>query len=495
MNRLVMTDSERREVGHVRWLFTALLLWGIYFKGALAAWSLPPIDISEVGGGGITYAVDFGPKLAIDSEGNATAIWLRTDDAVQTARYSASSSTWSSVTTLSVGAGSGNGNPQVVVDDDGNATAIWVGLNGPNLSIETARYTASGNTWSAVTDISAPGENAQYPQVGVDENGDVTAVWYRFDGSDFIVQTARYTASSNTWGGVTALSAAGQSALDPQIAVEPGGDAMAVWIRSNGTHNIVQAAHYSVGTNTWGSVTDLSAAGQSSYFPQVVVDSDGNATASWIRRGGLADVVQTARYSADSGTWSAVTDLAELSPPGLTPNEVRLAVDTSGNVIAVWVGVNGPATTIQTARYSASGASWSAVTDLSDTGQNAYFPQVAVDSDGNAVVVWQRSDGSHFIVQTARYSAQSDAWSIVTDLSEAGASAQYPQVVIDAVGNDQVVWLRSGVVQTIRYTAVSASNLQAIPALSVWAALLLSAFLASSTALHIRRTRSVPSEM
>jgi hypothetical protein len=38
---------------------------------------------------------------------------------------------------------------------------------------------------------------------------------------------------------------------------------------------------------------------------------------------------------------------------------------------------------------------------LSGAGQDAFAPQVAVDSGGNAVAVWRRFDGTNFRVQAA----------------------------------------------------------------------------------------------
>src|SRR5204863_5589580 len=44
-------------------------------------------------------------------------------------------------------------------------------------------------------------------------------------------------------------------------------------------------------------------------------------------------------------------------------------------------------------------AAWTDAEDLSAAGHNAFMPQVGVDSAGNAVVVWDRSDGANNRVQ------------------------------------------------------------------------------------------------
>ena len=104
----------------------------------------------------------------------------------------------------------------------------------------------SGDPWSAVTDLSAIGQSASVPQIALSSDGTrATVVWYRFNGSNWIVQSASATISAGTasWGAVTDLSAAGRDARIPQVALSSDGTrATAIWLRSNGTHNIVQSA-------------------------------------------------------------------------------------------------------------------------------------------------------------------------------------------------------------------------------------------------------------
>ena len=70
-------------------------------------------------------------------------------------------------------------------------------------------------------------------------------------------------------------------------------------------------------------------------------------------------------------------------------------------------------------------------------------PQVAVDADGDAVVVWTRLDGSA-IAQARRISA-AGLLGPVLDLSPHGEDASGPQVAIDAGGNAIALWYRSNV--------------------------------------------------
>src|SRR5436190_23628568 len=71
-----------------------------------------------------------------------------------------------------------------------------------------------------------------------------------------------------TWLSPVDVSTTGQDAIVPQVAMDAAGDAMAVWRRSNGANNIVQAAVRPAG-GSFGAAIDVSATGQDADQPQV----------------------------------------------------------------------------------------------------------------------------------------------------------------------------------------------------------------------------------
>jgi hypothetical protein len=88
----------------------------------------------------------------------------------------------------------------------------------------------------------------------------------------------------------------------------------------------------------------------------------------------------------------------------------------------------------------------SQVQTLSDPGRDAVEPQVAVDADGDAVVVWRRFFGTSWRVQ-ARAQARSGSLRVVNTLSDPDAAGPFselaPRVSIDRDGDAVVVWARS----------------------------------------------------
>ncbi len=113
----------------------------------------------------------------------------------------------------------------------------------------------------------------------------------------------------------------------------------------------------------------------------LAVDPAGNALAVWLE----ADNVFANRYSADSG-WGA-EELIETS--ALAAGAPTVAVDSSGNGLAVWGQSDGAAETVFFNRY-VTGSGWAAADSIQTgaIGVTLSLPQVAVDSSNEALAVW-----------------------------------------------------------------------------------------------------------
>jgi hypothetical protein len=404
-----------------------LLAFAVPGVAAASPTWLAPVDVSATG-----HAA-FSPQVTLDAQGNATAVWQRSNGPntiVQSATRPAGGA-WSAPDDLSA-TGQNAATPQFTVDAQGNATAVWQRANG-NLFVQSATRPAGG-TWSAPVDLSVTGGDASGPQVAVDAQGIATAVWQR-SASNSIVQSATLRADG-TWSPPVDLSAAGHDASGSQVAVDAQGNATAIWYGYDGSNLIVQSATQPAG-QPWSTPVDLSATGQSASDPQVTLDGQGNATAVWHRSNGTNDIVQSATRPT-GGPWSAPVDL---SGAGQNASAPQVALDAQGTATAVWYRYDGSNNIVQSATRPAGGP-WSVPVDLSGAGQNASAPHVALDAQGSATAVWYRYDGSNNIVQSARRPA-GGPWSAPVDRSGAGQSVQGPQVAVDGQGSATAVWSRS----------------------------------------------------
>ena len=129
--------------------------------------------------------------------------------------------------------------------------------------------------------LSGAGQDAEDPQVAVDADGDAVFTWWRNDGANDRVQ-ARARSAAGVLSAVQNLSAAGQNAFDPQVAVDADGDAVFTWSRFDGTNDRIQARARSA-AGALSAVQTLSDAGQTRTSSQVAVDADGDAVVTWRR--------------------------------------------------------------------------------------------------------------------------------------------------------------------------------------------------------------------
>jgi len=418
-----------------RYILQYMCLYCFVFIGSLqASWS-PPDDLSQTGQSAQNA------QIAVDSAGNATAVWQSSDgtNVIIQASTKPFGGSWQAISDDLTLPGQYALNPQIAVDFAGNATAVWRRSNGSKYIIQASTKPFGGSWQISSDDLSLPGQDAFSPQIAVDPTGNATAVWYRSNGSHTIIQ-----ASTKPFGGswqVSSddLSLPGQNASAPQIAVDSSGNVMAVWSRSNGTNIIIQASTKPFGSS-WQTVPDdLSLPGLSAFSPQIAVTPEGNAMAVW-GRGSSGNVIIQASTKPLGGSWQTIPNNLSLTELGVGSPEI--ALDPAGNATAVWTRSDGSKYIVQ-ASTKPFGESWQTSPDnLSLAGQSASLPQIAVDPAGNATVVWYRSNGTNTIIQAATKPFGGSWQTVPDDLSQTGQNAYQPQIAVDSSGNATAVWQR-----------------------------------------------------
>ena len=174
----------------------------------------------------------------MDNQGNVIAVWSQSlsnmASNIGTSRYAAGRS-WDTPTLLETDDVGSAGVPEVTMDRSGNAVAVWVQSDGTYYNVWANRY-IKGNGWGKPARVEGNAGDASGPALGTDSLGNVMAVWTQSDGVRFNIWANRYTAGGS-WGTPTLVESANAgSASNPLIAVDDAGDAVAVWLQSDGTH-------------------------------------------------------------------------------------------------------------------------------------------------------------------------------------------------------------------------------------------------------------------
>jgi hypothetical protein len=176
---------------------------------------------------------------------------------------------------------------------------------------------------------------------------------------------------------------------------------------------------------------------------------DGTVVAAWTKTtSGRSQIVASVR--PPGGAFGAPEELG--APGGESP---RVAVDGRGTAIVVWTQQVGSSTkfTIEQSTRSASG-SFSLPQDLSAFTDEADFPDVAVNSRGDALVTWTNLSGTVNFVEAAGRPA-GGAFSPHLRVSPvAGVNATESRAAVGEDGSGMVVWQRDdGRAQAVPWSA------------------------------------------
>jgi hypothetical protein len=224
----------------------------------------------------------------------------------------------------------------------------------------------------------------------------VFAVWAAF-GLLFFAAQAQATP---TFLSAINISSAGQDGFEPDVAVDPSGNVIAVWTRSDGTFFRIQ---YSTRTasGSWTPAVTISDPNQSASNPDAAIDNSGNALVAWSRSDGTNIRVQAA-YRPFGGSFATPVTISD---PGFDATKPVTDFDNSGKALITWQRFDGAKLRVQaTTRSAGTGGTYLNETTLSPGGEDGFNPQADAgpNVDANGVVVWTRSDGTNLRVQTSR---------------------------------------------------------------------------------------------
>ncbi len=289
--------------------------------------------------------------------------------------------------------------------------------------------------WLAAQTVSPPGQDTRAQQVAFDPGGDAVVVWQGAGSSDAILAAAR--PAGGVFSAPQTLSDPGADSAHPDIATDVQGNAIAVWLHHEGSVERVQAA-YRPANGQFGDPQTLSEAGSEASEPRVAMDATGDAIVVWSLSVGGKSEIQAAA-AAPGGVFGAPTDLTGLTTSASVP---QVALDTHGDALAVWDGWDGSNIRIEDAVRPA-GTGFGAAQFLSPPGYNADTPQVAFDAGGDALAVWRFDGPPASTVQAAFRPADGAFASVQTVSASTSLPAQAPQVAFDGDGEGVVVWQQS----------------------------------------------------
>lgn len=373
-------------------------------------------------------------SLGVNPDGNAVAVWIAQDGTNVTIQASTTTfgNLWSAPDDLSISPLNATGT-RAAIDVFGNAIAIWTRSNGDNFIVQAARL-PFGSSWEDPVDLSSTGSDAFAPQIAFDAQGNAVAVWEQSGNDGITIQSASLP-FGGSWTTPVAITASGFSNIEPQLAIDPLGSAIVVW--KNETLDTIQGSLMNFG-GPWSTPANISSIGEAIGSPQIAIDATGNATAIWAGTDGANTIIRESDIALVVGTWSLPVSL---SAPGFDAASPKLATDIAGNVMAVWQRSNGSNWIVQVTKKPL-GRTWSTPLDLSLVGDDAVEPQIQIGQTGTAIVTWRKFNGFYDVIQ-ATTKPCCGVWSDVATLSAIGQNASGPQVGVTDVSDAVILWTRS----------------------------------------------------
>ncbi|MBI5635245.1 MAG: DUF1565 domain-containing protein [Nitrospirae bacterium] len=355
----------------------------------------------------------------------------------------------SSLTDALSPAGSNAANAKAVMNSNGNTIVVWEQWDGANWQIFKGEFRS--NKWTKPTkltaNISPNGSNAVNANVAMDNKGNAIIVWEQWDGANWQIFKSEYR--GGVWKRPGLLSANmspnGTDAANPQVAMDNNGNAIIVWEQWDGANWQIFKNEYRGGV--WkkpGKLSlNISPDGTDAVNPQVAMNSIGGALIAWQQKDGANWQIFKSEFR--NNAWSHPASLSDnVSPNGTDAINPRAAMDGSGNALIAWQQQDSANWQIFKSEFR--GGSWAHPSTLSNNispdSSDAANPQVAMDNSGNALAVWEQKDGANWQVFKSEF--RSGSWTVPSSLTDNaspdGTDASHPTVSMDNAGNAVILW-------------------------------------------------------
>jgi hypothetical protein len=348
----------------------------------------------------------FEPVIVVDPVSEHVYVAWDEATAVKVKRWNRATATWEP--TITVETRGDPVSPAIGVDGSGNVLLLW-GQNTGAASVDGVwvSRTTDGSSWSPAARITA--DPSFEVRLAVARNGTAHAVYNKqqngwplytayYDGvgwtenpttlypnTTFYDSDARLALSGTGDGllvfrkdwGIAGTVLTGQSfstptmldpnyetvtAYDQSIAINRKGQGMVVWTEASGSNTLLLGRTYDPGLG-WSSVMPPIVTAQTVEATAVALDEQNSATLLWQQNTtGGANLV--AMHGSPTGPWGEVTALETdniAGKLGLTTERAQpsVAIDTGGNVLAVWrKEVSASATTFGAYATRYAGGSW-----------------------------------------------------------------------------------------------------------------------------------------
>lgn len=341
------------------------------------------------------------PVVAMDSAGNSTALWnFATTSRIGMMVADRAVGEGFAPGYRLVSPGSNQvADPAIDMAPNGTSAVMWVD-EVQGLVVVLGAYRGAGGDWGDFQ-VVAQGANDQEsysePHVAVSDSGRVVVTfWHYLENGTHNIE-AVLSDMSGTFGDPQVMdNRLGTESVEnfgPNTGIDAAGNAMLLWERFvDATQDTSVQYAIASSTGSFGSPVKIVDVHQDGIDPRLAVNPSGAAVAVWKQTQASAETY------LNSATGTSITGLTVLGAvPGGRPDWIDLALDEDGNAIAARRGLVSTEEVIQASVRPAGGA-WGAAQTLdtnSDTDASLETSDETLDvaaANGAGIVAWARQD-------------------------------------------------------------------------------------------------------
>lgn len=388
------------------------------------------------------------PRVATDGAGKVELAWRDNSASNLMASAHVTAGTWLS----GVVAGQTDEAPHLTMNPSGAGSLI---VDFKNDIYQ--RYYISPAVWVTPTLVHSPtgGATQYYADVTVDSSNNAWISWWDAQGGvstgvDMYQRVRTAAGALLTETRVNSITGAILSSGYTDLAVDPDGNAWAIWTYTQSGQLDVYVAYKPVTSTVWINEERVhSASAYNQQRPSIAVDAQGRAYAIWFDDTGLPNqhkLLFSTRMPNSS--WSIPEMVNSVYRSALTTyRNASLAVDPAGNTYAVWTDGRNGNPDIYFAHRPA-GGQWSVNERVNDDAGTAdqRDPTIGIDGAGNAYVAWGDSRGQYPEIYFATRQP-GGAWSSNVKIGSAVVNyngqypyARYPSIAVNLQGDIHTSW-------------------------------------------------------
>ena len=317
-------------------------------------------------------------------------------------------------------------------------------LAGNDLADTSWQFMVKDGVWQESQIMATESIDVDSPQIAINTKGVIFALW---EESNDVRGLWSNHLTEEGWTVPEKVDHANDGyPLFSKIAADASGNAIAVWRQSNPNQfDTIWSNSYTSEGWADAQMIDFGSGGGVSE-PQIVMDDSGNAIAIWNQKlEPFGNVENIWVNHFDSSGW----DEPQIIGTESFSRSPNIAMNSSGNAVAVWQIWDSVKSryVIVSKNYNRIDG-WGELTEIDLDEGLSYSPEISINEDGAAVAIWHQVGEEQNI--WVNYLSTDSIWGTAVKLDNLVGDAQYPQVIIDDSGEALAVWQqKTGTVQNV----------------------------------------------